>query len=282
MRSWGINGVNFGINEDCWLGINGVNPAHGGKRYIEAIKRYVHTLERNDIYPVIALFWEAPGTRKATDQIAMPDADHATAVWKSIAETFKNDRRVVFRLKEEPFPAGNSDGAAAWACWLKGGSACHEGYAVVGMQSLIKTIRATGAKNVIQVPGVEYANSMTRFLSHQPRDPRHSLMAVVDVYPDENPCGDVACYDYEYAPIIKHMPFMVGEFGESVGGNLCSVVRSNILMTWLDAHQSGYFAWVWDTWKNTCSALIQSYSGTPTVPNGLNLKRHLASVLGRH
>lgn len=284
MRKWGINGVNFGVNEDCWLGINGVRPAYAGKHYIAAIKSYVRTLERNHIYPVIALFWEAPGARRATGQISMPDADHATAVWKSIARTFRNDRRVIFRLKEEPFPAGNTDTHGAWSCWLSGGSYCNEGYAVVGMQSLVNAIRASGARNVIQVPGVEYANSMSNFLSYEPHDPLKDLMAVVDVYPDLNPCGGVACYDREYAPVIRQIPLMAGEFGESVNGDICGVGKSNVLMSWLDAHHSGYFAWTWDTWGRSCGdlSLILSYAGVPKSPNGKNFRRHLLEVLGKH
>ena len=167
MKTWGINEVNLGLNEDCWLGINGVASAYGGTSYISAVQHEVATLESYGIYPVINLFWEAPGSTKATDQIAMPDNDHAPALWQSVANTFKNDPRVIFRLKEEPYPAGNTDGSAAWQCWKNGdvqyaasGSLspistttnCTEGYRTVGMQSLINIIRGTGATNVAIKP----------------------------------------------------------------------------------------------------------------------------------
>jgi hypothetical protein len=282
MKAWGMNGVNIGLNEDCWLGINGVPSAYGGVNYQNAIVHYVQTIEANGMYPVLSLFWEAPGTQKATDQIAMPDADHATAFWQSVANTFKSDPAVVFRLKEEPFPAGNSDTAAAWKCWRDGGSACSEGYAAVGMQSLVNTIRATGANNVIQVPGIQYANTMTQFLTYKPTDSLNNLMAVVDVYPDMNPCGNTTCYNTYYAPIINQMPFMAGEFGESVNGNVCGTTNSDTMMNWFDAHNSGYFAWTWDTWGTTCGdlSLILSYNGTPKSPNGTDYKSRLLALVG--
>lgn len=282
MKAWGMNGVNIGLNEDCWLGINGVSSAYGGTNYQNAIVHYVQTIEANGMYPVISLFWEAPGTQQATDQIAMPDADHATAFWQAVANTFKSDPAVVFRLKEEPFPAGNSDTAAAWKCWRDGGSACSEGFATVGMQSLVNTIRATGATNVIQVPGIQYANTMTQFLTYKPTDSINNLMAVVDVYPDMNPCGNTTCYNTYYAPIINQMPFMAGEFGESVNGNICGTTNSTTLMNWFDAHNSGYFAWTWDTWGTTCGdlSLILSYNGTPKSPNGTNYQSHLLALVG--
>ena len=31
------------------------------------------------------------------------------------------------------------------------------------------------------------------------------------------------------------------------------------LAPWADAHDVGYFAWTWDTWRN-CSALIRDYA----------------------
>jgi len=282
MKAWGMNGVNISLNEDCWLGINGVPSAYGGVNYQNAIIHYVQTIEANGMYPVLALHWDAPGTKQATGQSPMPDADHAPAFWQSVANTFKSDTAVVFRLKEEPYPAGNSDTSAAWKCWRDGGSACSEGYATVGMQSLVNTIRATGATNVIQVPGIQYANTMTQFLTYKPTDPLNNLMAVVDIYPDINPCGNTTCYNTYYAPIINQMPFMAGEFGESVNGNICGTTNSNTLMNWFDAHNSGYFAWTWDTWGTTCGdlSLILSYDGTPKSPNGTNYKSHLLALVG--
>lgn len=301
MRAWGMNGVNVGLNEDCWLGINGVPSAYSGANYRNVIVHYVQTIESNGMYPVIALFWEAPGTSTANDQTAMPDNDHAPAFWQSVANTFKNDPDVILRLKEEPYPAGNTDGTAAWQCWKNGDvqydtsntlspvsttTNCKEGYKAVGMQSLINIIRGTGATNVIQVPGTQYANSMTHFLdsAYRVSDTLSApqLMGVVDVYPADSLCGNTTCYDSYYAPVIAQMPFVLGEFGESVNGNVCGTTGMDTLMNWMDAHNSGYFAWTWDTWGTTCAdlSLILDYSGTPKSPNGTDYKKHLLSLAG--
>jgi len=281
MTGWRINAVNIGLNEECWLGLNGVSARDGGPAYQHAIVAYTHVLESFGIYPLISLFWEAPGTRQATDQTAMPDADHATALWRSVATTFKGDPAVVLRPKEEPFPAGNADTPAAWRCWRDGGSACSEGYRVVGMQSLITTIRATGAPNVIQLSGIQHANQMDQFLAYTPADPLHDIMAAVDVYPDVNPCGTVACYNREYAPIMARMPFMAGEFGESADGHICAVTNATIFMNWMDQHHAGYLAWTWDTWGTRCGdlSLITDYQGTPHAPNGTNYRAHLLRLV---
>ena len=44
MKSWHVNSVRVSLNEDCWLGLNGVNPAHGGVKYQDAIIDYVDGL----------------------------------------------------------------------------------------------------------------------------------------------------------------------------------------------------------------------------------------------
>src|SRR5215472_17862849 len=44
IASWGANAVRIGLNEDCWLGINGVKPQYGGASYRQAIEAYVDRL----------------------------------------------------------------------------------------------------------------------------------------------------------------------------------------------------------------------------------------------
>src|SRR5690348_15117227 len=41
MRSWGINVVRVPLNEDCWLGINGVKATAAGAAYQQAIQTEV-------------------------------------------------------------------------------------------------------------------------------------------------------------------------------------------------------------------------------------------------
>ena len=298
MKKWHVNSVFIGLNEDCWLGINGVKASYAGQNYINAIVHETKTLESAGIYPIVGLFWSAPGTTQATSQAAMPDNDHSPTFWQSVANTFKADPNVLFRLKEEPYPANNSDSAAAWQCWKNGdvqygasGSLtptskttnCSEGYPVVGMQSLVNIIRGAGAANVIQIPGVQYANSMTDFLvpAYRVTDTLSSpqLMADVDVYPETNVCGTVSCYNSKYAPVIAQMPFGAGEIGESATcSSAIPTTQVDALMQWFDQHGAGYDAWSWNTY-GSCTQLITDYStGNPTSPWGTDYKAHLTAL----
>src|SRR5579871_5059625 len=44
IKSWNVNIVRVPVNEDCWLNINGINPAYAGANYQTAITGYVNLL----------------------------------------------------------------------------------------------------------------------------------------------------------------------------------------------------------------------------------------------
>ncbi|MBI1862839.1 cellulase family glycosylhydrolase [Candidatus Microgenomates bacterium] len=273
MKDWGINSVKVPLNASCWLSINGAPAAFSGAAYQTAITNYVSALENHQIYPIVVFMWDTEG------QPEMPLASDAVTLWQQIATRFKDDNRVILHLQEEPHPGGGNT-SATWKCWRDGGSSCDGMVSApaVGFQTLVNTVRAAGAKNVIALPGLQYANIMDQFLTYLPSDPLNNLMALVDVYPDLNTCGNTACYDAQYKPVIDRMPLAAGEFGESVYDTICGVEQSNVLMNWLDQHNSGYLAWVWNTWGTSCGnlSLITDFSGTPHEPNGTNYKNHIA------
>jgi endoglucanase len=299
MKSWGVNTVNIPINEDCWLGINGVPTAYRGTNYINAIKHYVATLEANGITPVVALFWTAPGTNQALDHDRMVDKDHGPALWQSIATTFKTDPYVVFRLKEEPHDIG--DTVSSWQCLMLGDSQYDTSntlvpvsnnsncsgkttFSALGMQSMINIVRGAGANNVIQVSGTEYGNSMTHFLDAgiRPTDPLSTdqLMAAVDVYPFDNTCGNITCANTYYAPVAAALPFVSGEVGEDTNCARTNMTEVDSFLNWLDSHNSGWMAWTWNAWGTQCD-LINNYSTAPAhSPWGVDVKSRLLAYGG--
>ncbi len=195
-KNWTINSVTIGINQDCWLGINGVSSTYSGQNYINWVKAQVTSAESYGIYPVIGFFVGEPGTdtpnwsSTGNGNAPMPDNDHVPLVWEEMANTFKNDPNVIFRLYEEPWPESTGTNLATWQCWSQGDvqygtssdntpptaptpvsstehcnplnkDANGTAYSSVGMQSLINIIRGTGASNIIQVPGVAFANMLS-------------------------------------------------------------------------------------------------------------------------
>jgi hypothetical protein len=44
------------------------------------------------------------------------------------------------------------------------------------MRQAVRVMRRAGYRGVIAIPGLDYANDLSSWLSHEPRDPRHQLI----------------------------------------------------------------------------------------------------------
>ncbi len=272
MTTWDINAVRVPLNEDCWLGINGEPAAaYTAAQYQQAIVNYVGMLNADNLIPILDLHWNAPGSTIASAQQAMPDSDHAPAFWTSVANTFKNNSSVIFDLYNEPH-------TASWSCWLNGGSGsnCNDvGFPAAGMQSLVNTVRATGATNPIMLGGLAWANDLSQWLQNKPTDPLNNLIASFHVY-NFNNCNNTTCWNTYVAPVAAQVPIITGEMGE----NECGHSFIDQVMAWLDSENISYLAWTWNAWSCTGgSVLISDLNGTPTA-YGAGYKAHLLALAG--
>jgi hypothetical protein len=272
ITSWHVNFVRILLNEDCWLGINGVRSAYSGAAYRRAIVRYVARLHQYGIYAELSLVWAAPGRYRATFQSRAPDADHSPAMWASMAATFKRDPNVVLAPYGEPVVDSR--------CLLQGG-VCQATYGplktpyrAAGMQQAVDVMRAAGYRGVIAIPGINYANDLSRWLAYAPRDPLHQLIAEAHVY-GKNVCSSIACLDQTMAPVANRVPLIFGETGETYDASSCGSSNISRFVHWADAHHVGYAAWTWDTWGN-CNALISRYRGVPASHYGAFVKSYYA------
>lgn len=282
MLSWDINAVRVPLNEDCWLGING-EPANGKTvtQYQTDIINWVNLLNQNGLIVILDLHWNNSGTNKALGQEPMPDLDHTPAFWTSVANTFKSNSSVIFDLYNEPYPGftNGTTSATGWSCWKNGSTAASTSpcadvpFAVAGMQTLVNTVRATGATNILLLGGVAYANDLTGWLANEPTDPNNNLAASVHIY-NFNACASTSCWASQIAPVAAKVPVIVGEIGESD----CSHTFIDSLMNWLDTQNLGYLAWTWTVVSGYCgNILITDYTGTPTA-FGVGLKNHLLAL----
>ena len=283
MTSWKINAVRVPLNEDCWLGTNGVASAYAGANYIAAIKSYVALLEQNGLNVVLDLHWtdgvytgNSSGCSGATAvcQKPMPDAAGAVPFWSSVAQTFKGDDAVVFDLFNEPYPErATGSETSGWNCWLNGGTCPGIGYSVAGMQAMDNAVRSTGATNVVMAGGLAYANDLTQWLSYKPSDPTGNIVASWHSY-NFNTCSSSSCWSSQIAPVAAEVPLVTGELGE----NDCAHGYLDSLLPYLDSIGVSYLAWTWNTWScGSGPALISSYDGTPTG-FGAGYQAHLAAL----
>jgi endoglucanase len=275
MKSWThVNAVRVPLNEACWNAESYVNPADAGASYINVIKNYVGLLNSNGIVAILDLHW-TDGTytgsgagcsdATATCQKPMPDAAQSVSFWTSVASAFKGNNAVIFDLFNEPYPDQALGGSttAAWQCLLNGGSACSPGisYPVAGMQTLVNAVRSAGAANVIMTGGLTWTNDLTQWLTYEPADPDHNIVASWHSY-NFNACVTESCWTSQIAPIIAKVPLIAGEIGE----NDCAGSYIAPLTNWLNSQNTGYLAWTWNNWNAGCGpVLITDYAGTPTA-----------------
>jgi endoglucanase len=289
MKEWGVTAVRVPLNEACWNAESYVNSAYAGTNYINAIKAYVSLLNDNGIVAILDLHWTdgaysgtsaGCSSAQAICQKPMPDAAESVPFWSSVASTFKGNDAVIFDLFNEPYPerADNYNETEGWQCWLNGGSSCVGiGYTVAGMQTLVNTVRATGASNVLMLGGLEYSNDLTQWLTYKPSDPDGNLVASWHSY-NFNTCSTQSCWASQVAPVIASVPVIAGEIGE----NDCAGTYINPLTTWLDSESASYLAWTWDDWANGCATgpvLITDYNGNPTA-YGAAYQAHLVALAG--
>jgi len=274
MKSWNINSVRIPLNEDCWLGINGLAPSQSGSTYQSAVYDFVNLFLSNDIYVIVDLHWTAAGRAIPRGQAPMPNQDHSIDFWKSVASKFKGMNNIIFDLFNEPYPDSSWDSTAAWVCWRDGGSNCTGiGYEVAGMQDLVDAVRSVGATNILMLGGLEYSNSFAQWVRYLPKDALNQLAGSWHSY-NFNYCNNLNCWQQYVLPVAQKYPIIIGEFGE----NDCGHSYVDNLMTWADKNGLSYLAWTWNDWNcKSGPSLIADYSGTPTG-FGIGVKNHFASL----
>jgi hypothetical protein len=273
IASWHVNAVRIPLNEDCWLGIKGVKAEYGGARYRRAIVNYVRSLHAHGLYAELSLMWAAPAGYKATYQPSAPDKDHSPAMWASLARTFKNDPNVVLAPWGETIVDAD--------CFLRGGicqatfGPANAPYRTAGMQEAVTVMRRAGFRGVISIPGLDYANNLSKWLSHIPRDPLQQLIAEAHVY-GKNRCSSIGCFNATFAPVARRVPLIFGETGETYDGSECGSSHIASFLSWAESHHAGYFVWTWNTWDN-CSSLISDFASAKPFSQYANwVKNHYA------
>lgn len=267
MKTWRINSVRVPLNEDCWLGINNVSSKYSGQNYRAAVEAYVSKLNAAGLYAILDVHWSATGSREATGQDNMLDADHGIKLWTSIAQTFKSNPAVLFDLFNEPHDLQSLNGSE-WPCWANDCA----GY--TGMNQLVQAVRSTGAHNVVLLAGLGWASDVSEWAQFVPNDPLHQEAVSFHVYGGHSLCTTADCWTQTLLPLARSYPVIVSEFGEMQCGAPSSIAWLNQFMNFAYNNHLSMLAWTWDNWQGDCAGgptLITNYSGSPT-PYGAAVK----------
>jgi hypothetical protein len=147
---WHGNTVRIQVAPDIAMSGSPYNTA-----LLSDLKQEVSTAESNGLNVILCAQYER------TIKLKMPNQG-TMAFWQLLAQNFGKDGRVWFDLFNEPQLSPNAVGgmSSLWDVWQNGG----DGY--VGMQSLVNSIRAEGAGNLLLAEGVEGGKSLAQLSDH--------------------------------------------------------------------------------------------------------------------
>jgi hypothetical protein len=165
--TWHANIVRLQVaQEDLFSGAGGsVNQA-----YVNLVDGLVSEANSLGMVAIVTLQEELAGG------YAFPTAS-STAFWQYMAGHYKNNPDVFFDLYNEPQLGTNAAGSTAnvWNIWQNGGEALVQtdssglgttDITYVGMQSLVNTIRAQGANNIIIAESNDKDQNLSELPSH--------------------------------------------------------------------------------------------------------------------
>ena len=290
IASWHINTVRLPLNQDCWLGEDGLPKFGKASGYRAAVRRWVSALHKADLAVVLDLHWSGPAGVVADGQRAMPD-DRSDDFWSSVARTFKKDRSVIFDVFNEPYSRYDTNGTLVfdltWDCWRAGGCAAPRTgdrqaldggtFTTIGMWSLVDAIRATGAKQPIMLGGIDYASDLRAWLANRPERqagggelpqlrrpplPQHGLLGRGDPADRRGGAGRDRRVRRDRLP---DQPRELHGLGGSPRGRATSCGRGGCCRT-APARRS---------------PVLADVKGTARGPNGTALKAHLAELAPR-
>jgi hypothetical protein len=158
---WKGNVIRLPVKNDYWFGRKG--QSDGGASYRAIVDQAVTLAANRGAYLVLDLHtYRAP-------------KDEYLEFWTDAAARYKNHPAVIFDLMNEPH-------GITWEVWRDGGfvgekkdrdeaafltaeeRAKAQGFQSPGMQKMLDTVRATGAKNMVLVGGLDYAYQLDGIL----------------------------------------------------------------------------------------------------------------------
>lgn len=165
--------------------------------------------------------------------IRIPSRDFAVEFWQQVAIYFKDTPHVVFEIFNEPAEIPAEDWRA-------------------NAQALVDVIRATGAKQLIIVGGVEYSRDLSWVLDKPIDD--DNLAYAAHIYPAHSRYN----WDRWFGSVSEKYPVLMTEWGwmeSDPGGEQPYLVGSQKtygepFLNYLDQHEIGWVAcWYDDEWK---------------------------------
>ncbi len=282
IRDWQSNIIRLPLSQDRWFGMAS-DQKDDGTAYRALVKKCVDYVAGQRAYIMLDLHWNnADVWGQNIGQHVMPDSN-SVVFWKSCATLYKNHPAVLFDLYNEPHNT-------TWDIWRDGGTITENSrvgagqgaqvgpkvYKTPGMQKLLDTVRAVGAKNVIVCGGLDWSYDMKGFLEgYTLKDP--SGNGVIYANHAYNNKGDaVSTWLAKMEAATAKLPVIVSEFGGQNRGATIKEPNAWVkqVIDIIHAHKWNYTAW--DLHPAAGPTLVSDWKYTPTPSFGVLVKDDLA------
>ena len=299
IEDWKVNVIRLPLSQDRWFG-KAPEQTDEGKEYQDIVDQIVKMCAENDVYCILDLHWNNKNEwGKWIAQHSMPDLN-SKIFWEDIAPKYANHPAVIYDLYNEPHDV-------TWDEWLNGGMIMDKPntpdggqaseYECIGMQPLLDAVRATGAKNLVVIGGLDWSYDFSGILEgRQLKDPEgNGIIYANHCYDNKKQKVDTWIANMEIAS--KEFPIIIGEFGgsyidpanQNTGGRgsrrggfgfggfgRSSVNGPDWLMLVIQAiedHQWSYTAW--DLHPAAGPTLVSDWNYTPSQNFGIWVKQML-------
>ncbi len=275
IRDWHVNHIRLPLAQDRWFG-KAPEQKDGGTAYRALVKQVVDLCALRGCYIMLDLHWSDCGEwGKDIGQHPLPDRN-SLAFWKEVAQVYKDHPAVIFDLYNEPYHV-------SWDAWRDGGKVTERSrsgksrdFDGVGMKAMLDAVRATGAKNVVVVGGLDWSYDMSGFLKGYQLADRtgNGIIYANHAYPFK---GDtVERWIAKMEAATRTLPVIVSEFG---GRNAKDEPWVRQVLQALEDHQWDWTAWDMHPAASPC--LIRNWTYTPTPFFGQWVKLALEDNLPR-
>lgn len=301
MKEWGLNTLRIPLNATSWSGspcVDGGGKTRDpdpGRNYKSTVATAVKEAAQYGFYVILDLHWIAPERLCAMAQNPRPDRENAVTFWRSVAEIYGQNPAVIFELFNEPFEDQNlmDRNAMSWAGLRDGGDMNYfvtggpnykmpVRWKAAGMQLLLDTVRAAGAKNVVLASGLYWSKNLSEWPKYHPVDPLQQLGAVWHAYRKSDKVGSpdasqpdfgATAYKWASAVLAAGFPLVITEFGDRSANGSRGAPFASQLLPWADKNAVSYIAWTWNPFGDE-NALVKDNKGTPTDGFGVYYREH--------
>jgi endoglucanase len=272
LNEWHVKVIRLPVKSKYWFGREDTRDRGADEAYRWIVDQVIKQAAAKGCYVILDLH-----------HYRSPDED-ALNFWRSAAARYKNHPAVLFGLFNEAF-------STSWDVWQHGGPVEYFDkkanetvrFQSVGMQAVIDTVRATGARNIVISGGLEWAYDLTGIANRHELDQGDGNGLIYDTHIynwKSNWTGKVLC-------IADKHPILVGEWGadtRDIPATGSSAAKLEPPESWVPAflgfaQKHGLHWTAWSFHPRAGPHVIDTYDMTPTPYFGAFVKAALSGAV---